>query len=84
MSSKFLQMIEEASANKQVFDRSVKNVQRTLDKTVEEASMDAAPETMNIARMAKPVEATGWLRGALSYPWAIVFILTPALLDLLV
>lgn len=75
----FTHMIESASMQKQRFDYSVKNLKSDLADAV--SSKKANNE--NEIRMAVPETCTGWLRGSLSYPWAIVFIVIPAIMDMM-
>ena len=79
MNKSFMDIVSKASANKSLFDSSVEEIAGALDISVKAASRNAwaAP-----ARRTQ-LQTTGWLRGSLSYPWAIVCIVIPAVLDTL-
>ncbi|MCQ2064134.1 MAG: hypothetical protein MJY99_12445 [Fibrobacter sp.] len=82
MVNNFKHMIESASLRKQTFDYSVKNLKNDLEQDIRKESIVCNTKTDN-----KLVQAgfsrTGWLRGSLSYPWILVCIVIPAVLDVL-
>lgn len=78
MSNRFEHIFECATANKKQFDESVSSVRDALQ--------DSLKGTVQAPVYTKPAEnrmGSGWLRGALSYPWAIVCIIIPAVLDMM-
>lgn len=75
MTNRFEHFFVSATANKKQFDASVCNVKDALEAAMRK---DAPIYRMN----SKPV-TTGWLRGSLSYPWAIVCIVIPAVLNMM-
>lgn len=80
MNKNFIDMVAQASANKDQFDISVDGIKETLDdyiKGVEPAKAIPSKPLMNIS------SATGWLRGALSYPWVLACLLIPSIEELL-
>jgi len=77
MNSNFMDIVAKAAENKSLFDSSVENIKEALDDSIKvpaHAVMHVAPRS----------ESTGWLRGALSYPWAIVCLVIPAVMDVVV
>lgn len=78
MNSNFMNMVAKAVENKSLFDTSVESIKEALD-----VSVKVTPKVVShMPTQARPT--TGWLRGALSYPWAIVCLVIPAVLDLVV
>ena len=78
MNSNFMNIVVKATENKDLFDSSVGNIKEYLDvciKATRTAETEPKPPSIN---------ATGWLRGALSYPWILVCIVIPAILDMFV
>ncbi|WP_144063822.1 hypothetical protein [Fibrobacter sp. UWR2] len=79
MEHRFMDIVSKASANKSRFDSSVEEIASALDTSIRAASRKA---WVGHARRV-PLQTTGWLRGALSYPWVIVTAVIPAILDTL-
>ena len=75
MNSNFMNIVAKATENKSLFDSSVESIKDALD-----ASVKVTPSVH--PHRPKKQAATGWLRGALSYPWAIVCLVIPAILDM--
>lgn len=72
--------IDSAIAQKRLFDVSVDNVKDSLSKVIAESSSNC--ELMpHIAKKPETVYSTGWLKGALSYPWALVSVIIPSFLE---
>lgn len=83
MVNNFKHMIESASLRKQSFDYSVKNLKNDLEQDVRMGTFVRNAKTSNeLPRV--DLFRTGWLRGSLSYPWILVCIVIPAVLDMLV
>ena len=78
MNSNFMNIVAKASENKSRFDTSMLGLKDELEKSV---SRDAS---MVRAHVRKSSPTTGWLPGALSYPWIFVCIVIPAVLDMFV
>ncbi len=78
MSNRFEHIFESAAASKEQFDASVSCVRDALQE-----SLKGSIQTPVIVKSAEPRMGSGWLRGALSYPWAIVCIIIPAVLDMM-
>ena len=76
MNSNFMNIVAKATESKSLFDSSVESIKDALD-----ASVKVTPSVHPHARKAHA--ATGWLRGALSYPWALVCFFIPSIKDLL-
>lgn len=76
MNSNFMNIVAKAAENKSLFDSSVESIKEALDTSIK-VSTRAVPQTPPKAQ-----PSTGWLRGALSYPWAIVCLVIPAVLDM--
>lgn len=79
MKNSFKCYIDSATAQKRLFDESVGNVKDSLTKVITESSSQGYSELhfQNPER----VYSTGWLKGALSYPWAIVSVIIPSFLE---
>ncbi|WP_407441572.1 hypothetical protein [Fibrobacter sp.] len=82
MVNNFKHMIESASLRKQTFDYSVKNLKNDLEQDIRKESIVCNTKTDNELVRAG-LSRTGWLRGSLSYPWILVCIVIPAVLDVL-
>ncbi|MBR4916558.1 MAG: hypothetical protein IKZ45_05710 [Fibrobacter sp.] len=80
MKHSFMDIVSKASANKSRFDSSVEEIAGALDISIKAASRKAWATPAHRA----PVQTTGWLRGALSYPWVVVTAIIPAFLDMLI
>ena len=78
MNSNFMNIVAKAGENKSRFDASLIGLKDELEKAV---SHDA--RTVR-AHVRKSSPTTGWLPGALSYPWIFVCIVIPAVLDMFV
>ena len=77
MMNHFEHYYESATASKKQFDASVCSVKEALQDSLR---MSDAP--IYVRSNSRPSN-TGWLRGSLSYPWAIVCIVIPAMLDVI-
>ena len=73
-----MDIVSKASANKNKFDSSVEKIAGALDTSIKAASRKAWRSPMHRA----PVQTTGWLRGALSYPWVVVCVVLPVIFEL--
>ena len=80
MSSKFLQMVDSAQESKREFDLSVVYLKDSLHESVTTAQSKMQQVTFS----ANKVQTTGWLRGSLSYPWAIICSIIPAVMEMIV
>ena len=80
MSSKLLQMIDSAQERKRMFDQSVVYLKDSLHESV----VTAQSKTQQIHFSANKIQTTGWLKGALSYPWVVVCIIIPAITEMIV
>lgn len=80
MSIKFLQMIDSAQESKRDFDLSVVYLKDSLHQSIKTAHSNMQRVTFN----ADKVQTTGWLKGALSYPWVIVCTIIPAVMEMIV
>ncbi|WP_290725429.1 MULTISPECIES: hypothetical protein [unclassified Fibrobacter] len=78
MTSNFMNIVAKASENKSRFDTSMLGLKDELEKSV---SRDAS---MVRAHVRHSKGTTGWLPGALSYPWIFVCIVIPAVMDMFV
>ena len=76
MNSNFMNIVAKAGENKSRFDASLLGLKDELDRAV---SRDAH---LVRAHVRKSSPTTGWLRGALSYPWIFVCIVIPAVMDM--
>jgi len=83
MNNSFKCYIDSATAQKRLFDESIDNVKDSLVKAVAESSRSKGNEAplLNINRVQPTYSTTGWLKGALSYPWAIVTVVIPSILQ---
>ena len=80
MKNSFKCYIDSASAQKRLFDESIDNVKDSLVKVVTESTLHSDKE-LQLLKKPEPVYSTGWLKGALSYPWAIVSLIIPSILE---
>ena len=80
MSIKFLQMIDSAQESKRQFDMSVVYLKDSLHESVTTAQSKIQPVHFEPNK----VQTTGWLKGALSYPWVVVCIIIPAVMEMIV
>ena len=71
MKNNFKCYIDSAAAQKRLFDESIDNVKDSLVQVVAE-STDLSEKNQQIFKKPEPVYSTGWLKGSLSYPWAII------------
>jgi len=77
MTNRFEHYYESATASKKQFDASVCSVKEAL-----QVSLNTSRARIYVRDNSKPI-TTGWLRGSLSYPWAIVCIVIPAVLNMM-
>lgn len=80
MKSSFKCYIDSAIAQKRLFDVSVDNVKDSLSKVIAESSSQC-DTGMHLTQKPEPVYSTGWLKGALSYPWVLVSVIIPSFLE---
>lgn len=80
MSDKFLQMVDSAQESKREFDLSVVYLKDSLHQSVKTAQSN----TQRVSFDTNKVQTTGWLKGALSYPWVVVCIIIPAVTEMIV
>jgi hypothetical protein len=80
MKNSFKCYIDSATAQKRLFDESIDNVKDSLVKVVSESTIDNDTEALSFKKPI-PTYSTGWLKGALSYPWAIVSVIIPSFLE---
>lgn len=80
MKNSFKCYIDSATAQKRLFDESVDNVKDSLTKFITESSYQGY-EDLRFAKKPEPVYSTGWLKGALSYPWVLVSVIIPSFLE---
>jgi hypothetical protein len=80
MKKSFMCYIDSATAQKKQFDESVDHVKDSLDKVITESSTTDYKSKL-LVQKERPTYSTGWLKGALSYPWAIVCIVIPSILE---
>ena len=78
MSNNFLSIMAKANESRNRFDSTLSSLSGELKSSVR-ASKGLQLNKSDFER--KP--STGWLKGSLSYPWAIVCIVIPAVLDLM-
>jgi hypothetical protein len=79
MKNSFKCYIDSAAAQKRLFDESIDNVKDSLVKVVAESTVKS---DVQFFKKPEPVySSTGWLKGALSYPWAIVSVIIPSILE---
>ena len=71
MKNSFKCYIDSAAAQKKLFDESIDSVKDSLVKIVAESSIQSNKEPQ-LLKKPEPVYSTGWLKGSLSYPWAII------------
>ena len=79
MKNSFKCYIDSAAAQKRLFDESIDNVKDSLVKVVAESTV--RDDNEQLFKKPEPVYSTGWLRGALSYPWAIVSVIIPSIIE---
>lgn len=77
MSKQFKQLFESANANKKMFDASVDGVKEALENSLAETYTP-------VVKVSPRISNTGWLKGSLSYPWVVVCIIVPAILEVIV
>ena len=70
MKNSFKCYIDSATAQKRLFDESIDHVKDSLVKVVTESNVHSNEELA--FKKPEPVYSTGWLKGSLSYPWAII------------
>ena len=80
MKNSFKCYIDSATAQKKQFEESVDNVKDSLTKVIMESSSHDY-KGLSITPSEPVYSATGWLKGALSYPWAIVSVIIPSFLE---
>ena len=80
MKNSFKCYIDSATAQKRLFDESIDNVKDSLIKAVAESTVRNDSDEQ-LFKKPEPVYSTGRLRGALSYPWAIVSVIIPSILE---
>lgn len=80
MKNSFKCYIDSATAQKRLFDESIDNVKDSLIKAVAESTVRNDSDEQ-FFKKPEPVYSTGWLRGALSYPWAIVSVIIPSIIE---
>ena len=80
MKNSFMCYIDSAATQKRMFDESVDNVKDSLTKVIMESSSHEY-KGLNITPSEPVYSSTGWLKGALSYPWAIVSVIIPSFLE---
>ena len=79
MKNSFKCYIDSATAQKKLFDESIDNVKDSLVKVVAESTVKS---DVQFFKKPEPVySSTGWLKGALSYPWAIVSVVIPSIIE---
>jgi hypothetical protein len=71
MKNSFKCYLDSAAAQKRLFDESINNVKDSLVKVVAESTLQNDNE-LQFLKKPEPVYSTGWLKGSLSYPWAII------------
>ncbi|MBQ3778790.1 hypothetical protein [Fibrobacter sp. UWB13] len=81
MKNSFKCYIDSATAQKKLFDESIDNVKGALVKVVSESMVHSDSEMQVFKKQEPAYSTTGWLKGALSYPWAIVSIVIPSILE---
>ena len=80
MKNSFKCYIDSAAAQKKQFEDSVDNVKDSLSKVITESSSHNY-KGLNTTPREPVYSSTGWLKGALSYPWAIVSVIIPSFLE---
>lgn len=80
MKNSFKCYIDSATAQKRLFDESIDNVKDSLIKAVAESTVRNDSDEQ-LFKKPEPIYSTGWLRGALSYPWAIVSVIIPSIIE---
>ena len=80
MKNSFKCYIDSATAQKKQFEESVDNVKDSLTKVIMESSSHDF-NGLNTTPSEPVYSSTGWLKGALSYPWAIVSVIIPSFLE---
>lgn len=82
MNNNFVNIVKEASSQKRLFDTSIEGVKVFLNQSI--VRSDKGGESVRSMFVTSKAPSTGWLRGSLSYPWAIVCIIIPAVFDSLI
>lgn len=82
MNNNFANIVKEATSQKRLFDSSIEGVKDFLNQSIVSSAKDDEIIRSTFAPTKAP--STGWLRGSLSYPWVIVCIIIPAVLDTLI
>lgn len=72
MRNSFKCYIDSAAAQKKLFDESIDSVKDSLVKIVAESSTQSNKEQEFLKKPEPVYASTGWLKGSLSYPWAII------------
>ena len=75
MNKNFENILAKATMNKNRFDSSVEDIKNAL-------SMSVKFDYRNTPFIPSSKPSTGWLRGAFSYPWILVCIVIPAVMDM--
>ena len=73
-------MIDSAQESKRDCDLSVVYVKESLHQSIKTAHSNMQRVTFDTDK----VQTTGWLKGALSYPWVIVCTIIPAVMEMIV
>jgi hypothetical protein len=81
MKNSFKCCIDSAAAQKRLFDESIDNVKDSLGKVVAESTLKNSNELKFFKKPEPVYSSTGWLKGALSYPWAIVSVIIPSIIE---
>lgn len=68
----FMNMVAEATANKEKFDHDLNSLKASLARSVNSHESIAA----------KNIQRTGWLKGSLSYPWVLICSIAPAIKEI--
>jgi hypothetical protein len=81
MKNSFKCYIDSAAAQKRLFDESIDNVKDSLVKVVAESTLHNDKDFQFVQKPVPAYSTTGWLKGALSYPWAIVSLVIPSIIE---
>jgi len=81
MKKSFKCYIDSATAQKRLFDESIDNVKDSLIKAVAESTVRNDSDVQLFKKPEPVYSSTGWLKGALSYPWAIVSVVIPSIIE---
>ena len=79
MKNSFKCYIHSATAQKKLFDESIDNVKDSLVKVVAESTVKS--DVQFFKKPERVYSSTDWLKGALSYPCAIVSVIIPSILE---